>query len=101
MICEFDKNGYDTYLCDGCRSARGRSIAGTGCPDGWTEPSTVGRGTHLCPRCTAKRDAKEAAREAKEAEKRANTNYKTMGMELLAIILCILVISFLAVGYTN
>lgn len=63
MHVDFNKNGYDVYRCDECNSAMGRSPAGTGLPDGWTESAILRR--HLCPRCTAKREAKEAEREAK------------------------------------
>lgn len=63
MHVDFNKNGYDVYRCDECNSAMGRSPAGTGLPDGWTESAILRR--HLCPRCTAKQEAKEAEREAK------------------------------------
>ena len=53
---------YDVYRCDGCR-ATGRSPIHTGLPDGWTQG--ILSDTHYCPRCTAKRDAKEAEQEAK------------------------------------
>ena len=55
-----DDSGYDVSFCDGCHT-RGRAPEGTGLADGWT-------GDHLhcyCPRCTAKREAKEAEKEAK------------------------------------
>lgn len=53
---------YDVYRCDGCR-ATGRSPIHTGLPDGWTKGGILG--FDYCPRCTAKRDTKEAEREAK------------------------------------
>lgn len=60
------ENGYDVYFCDECRNANGRTPKGTGLPDGWTGDWLHSR----CPRCTAKRDAKEAEREAKYQAKR-------------------------------
>lgn len=54
--------GYDVYTCNGCRT-NGRTPDNTGLPDGWTEGFLSN--THYCPRCTAKREAKEAAKKAK------------------------------------
>ena len=56
------KNGYDVYFCNGCKT-NGRSIEGTGLPDGWTHGLLGG---DYCPRCTAKREAKEAESKAKD-----------------------------------
>lgn len=53
---------YDVYRCDGC-GATGRSPIHTGLPDGWTKGGILG--FDYCPRCTAKRDAKEAESKAK------------------------------------
>lgn len=68
MYVDSNKNGYDVYRCDECYSATGRSPAGTGLPDGWTE-SVIGS-RHFCPRCTAKREAKEAEWKAKDQAKK-------------------------------
>ena len=61
------ENGYDVYFCDECRNANGRTPRGTGLPDGWTGDWLHSR----CPRCTAKREAKEAEWEAKNQAKAA------------------------------
>ena len=66
------ENGYDVYFCDECRNANGRTPKGTGLPDGWTGDWLHSR----CPRCTAKRDAKKAAKMAKnQAAKEAQAAY--------------------------
>ena len=61
------ENGYDVYFCDECRNANGRTPRGTGLPDGWTGDWLHSR----CPRCTAKREAKEAEWETKNQAKTA------------------------------
>jgi len=67
MLVDFNKNGYDVYRCDECKSAMGRVPEGTGIPEGWT---TGVLGGEYCPRCTAKREAKEAEWKAKDQAKK-------------------------------
>ena len=63
-----NQTGYDVYTCDKC-GTQGRTPDNTGLPNGWTE-GLFGSG-HYCPRCTAKREAKDAERDAKNQAKRA------------------------------
>lgn len=62
MLVDFKKNGYDVYRCDVCRNAMGRAPEETGLPDGWGSTFLY---EHVCPRCLAKADAKEAEQKAK------------------------------------
>lgn len=61
MSNPYKDGGVYIYTCDGCGTT-GSSFHYKAIPNGWTEGGFIG---FYCPRCTAKREAKEAESKAK------------------------------------
>lgn len=99
MSVDYNLNdsGYDVYKCDVC-GCSGRSPEGAGMPDGWgPHPSSFIK-DHVCPRCLAKEEAKEAeskakilaAREAQAAHDATPEGKKERNIAALSILAAVL-----------